>query len=261
MSKARKPTIRRPKKVCAVRRAIGGGSAQRRSRESLAPVASVSRETGADAIGRFVPRGLAITVDTVLKVQGYANTSRVRPAVRAVAEAVTAVANRILTAEVRYRRIGISSASGGVLTLEDGSQFHCRAFDRYLAGCREVVVFVLALGGGFDRIAHNFSVGNQMLEAVLFEASGWMAVEQTTKKFVRHLGESEGLKLTRRMAPGYSFSSALEPDEWSLTEQAGLFALFTGADLPVRLLESCAMTPKMSRSGLYGVRISAQTAR
>jgi hypothetical protein len=224
----------------------------------LTPVAGVAREAG--AIGRFVPRGLAVAAETVLKVQGYVATARVAPMVRATAEAVTAVANRIFTPEVRYRRVGIASVSGGVLTLEDGTRFHCRAFDRYLAGCREAVVFVLALGGGFDRIARNFSTGGQMLEAILFEVSGWMAVEQATKQFVRHLGEREGLKLTRRMAPGYRFSGAGGPDEWPLTEQAGLFALFAGADLPVRLLESSAMTPKMSRSGLYGVRVSPQTA-
>lgn len=259
MPKARKSVIRRPRNNRPVHRVIKGRAERLRSRKVLASVSSVRREPGVEAIGRFVPRGLAITVDTVLKVQGYADTSRVRPAVRAVAEAVTAVANRILTAEVRYRRIGILSISDGVLALDDGSQFHCRAFDRYLAGCREVVVFVLALGGSFERIARNFSVGNQMLEAILFEATGWMAVEQATKKFVRHLGECEGLKLTRRMAPGYSFPGSLEPDEWPLTEQAGLFALFAGVDLPLRLLESCAMTPKMSRSGLYGVRMPQQS--
>jgi hypothetical protein len=180
--------------------------------------------------------------------------------VRAVAEAVVVVANRIVTPEVRYRRVGIASVSGGVLALEDGTLFHCRAFDRALAGCREVVVFVLALGEGFDRIAQSFSATGQLLEAVLFEVAGWMAVEQATKQFVRHLGEVEGLQLTRRLAPGYRFSGADESHEWPLTEQAGLFALFAGADLPARLLESCAMTPKMSRSGLYGVRASSLAA-
>ena len=177
-----------------------------------------------------------VAVEAVLKVQGYPDTARVAPVVRAAAEAVTAVANRVCAPEVRYRRIGIASISGGVLALEDGTRFQCRAFDRYLAGCREAVVFVLALGGGFDRIARNFSAGGQLLEAVMFEVAGWMAVEQATKQFARHLGEREGLKLTRRMAPGYRFSGAGEPHEWALTEQAGLFALFAGADLPVRLL-------------------------
>ncbi len=220
----------------------------------MLPVSGARGVTG--AVSRFVPRGLAVAVEPVLKVQGYAATARAAPMVRAAAEAVVGIANRIFAPDVRYRRVGIAGVAGGVLALEDGTRFHCRAFDRYLAGCREVVVFVLALGPGFDRIAQNFSASGQLLEAVLFEVAGWLAVEQATKQFARHLGEVEGLQLTRRLAPGYRFSGTGEAHEWPLTEQTELFALFDGADLPVRLLESCAMTPKMSRSGLYGVRES-----
>jgi len=39
-----------------------------------------------------------------------------------------------------------------------------------------------------------------------------------------------------------------------LLEQKPLFELFSDTKLPVRLMESCAMYPKKSRSGLYGLR-------
>jgi len=38
-----------------------------------------------------------------------------------------------------------------------------------------------------------------------------------------------------------------------------LHSLFDGFSLSVRLLESCAMVPKMSRSGLYGLRLRPPT--
>ncbi len=56
----------------------------------------------------------------------------------------------------------------------------------------------------------------------------------------------ENLAPTRRLGPGYV--------DWPLEEQAALVALLDGAPLPVRLLDSCAMIPKKSRSGLYGLR-------
>jgi hypothetical protein len=41
---------------------------------------------------------------------------------------------------------------------------------------------------------------------------------------------------------------------WPLEEQPALFGLFGNAELPVSLMSSCAMSPKLSRSGLYGIR-------
>ena len=63
----------------------------------------------------------------------------------------------------------------------------------------------------------------------------------------------EGLRPTQRMGPGYSYKVDGGLEMWSLEDQRQLFEVFEGVDLPVRLLESCAMLPKMSRSGLYGL--------
>lgn len=251
MAKARKSAAHHSNKNSIVRPTKGSGASRRRPLPGARRASGTSGEKG--AIGRFAPRGLAVAVEPILKIQGYADTKRALPAVRGMAESVVGIVNRVVAPDVRYRRVGIVKVSDGVLELANGIKLHCRAFDRHLAGCREAIVFVLALGEGFDRIAENFGAKGQLLESVLFEAAGWMAVEQATKQFVRHLREAEGLSLTRRMAPGYRFSKGGESDEWPLTEQTELFALFAGADLPVRLLESSAMWPKMSRSGLYGV--------
>jgi len=59
-----------------------------------------------------------------------------------------------------------------------------------------------------------------------------------------------------RMAPGYSYrvENQEERVSWDLLEQEKLFGLFGKADLPVELMDSGAMLPRMSRSGIFGVR-------
>jgi hypothetical protein len=209
------------------------------------------------ACGTYAPKDLRVSVEQILRLQGYTDLSRVRPAVRNAAETVTIMANRMLAADARYRRVSIADCAGGVLTLVDGTRLHCDAFDRCLSGCREIIAFVLTLGRGFDQVGSNLSASKQVLESLFLETVGWMAIEQATKRLLRHLGETVGperLVLTRRMAPGYSFSVGGGKCDWSLLEQSALFGMFRDVELPVRLLESGGMVPKMSRSGLYGLR-------
>ncbi len=111
------------------------------------------------------------------------------------------------------------------------------------------MAFVLTLGPAIDAETERLTAADEIVEALFLEMAGWLAVEQATKALAQHVSDrvrSERLGLTRRLGPGYV--------DWPLDEQAGLFALLAGAPLPVRLLESCAMIPKKSRSGLYGLR-------
>jgi hypothetical protein len=67
---------------------------------------------------------------------------------------------------------------------------------------------------------------------------------------------AEALQLGLRMGPGYSYS--LQNGDaprvmWPLEQQKELFGLFGDAPLPVELMHSAAMRPKMSRSGLFAV--------
>jgi cobalamin-dependent methionine synthase I len=72
----------------------------------------------------------------------------------------------------------------------------------------------------------------------------------------RSLGTDE-LSLGPRLGPGYSYKRPGSSDGarvmWPLEQQRELFALFAGSALPVELMESAAMRPKMSRSGLIGL--------
>ena len=109
--------------------------------------------------------------------------------------------------------------------------------------------FILTLGEALDNEVGRMLEKGDMVEALFLETAGRLAIEQASRKLAVHLQaqiKKDGLCLTRRLGPGYN--------EWSLLEQKRLFQLFSGTELPVRLLESCAMFPKKSRSGLYGLR-------
>ena len=56
-----------------------------------------------------------------------------------------------------------------------------------------------------------------------------------------------------RMGPGYTYRHGDVEVGWPLEEQKTLFEVFDGIDLPVHVMDSCAMTPKMSRTGIYGL--------
>lgn len=215
------------------------------------------RPATTDGPCRFAPAGLDISLDHVLRVQGYARPAKVRPAIRATAESVVLLATKIVTPTVHYRRRRIVEHGNDRLRLDDGAVFTCPAFDRHMADCVEVAIYVMTLGGGVDRIARNLIADEQLLEAVILEAAGWIAIEGTTRAFTHHLRAEaalRGLEPARRMSPGYGFRIKGTKAQWSLEEQKILFESLDSASLPVQLLESCAMIPKMSRSGLFGLR-------
>jgi hypothetical protein len=189
-----------------------------------------------------------LPVAPLLRMQGYRDLDRVRPRVRDIATKAAELAQAVAAPEAYFRRLAIRSCTPEALRLE-GTTFHSARFAKVFAGCGEVVVFVLTLGPAFDAEAERLTGRDAIVEALFLEMAGWLAVEQATKALALHVSgrvRDQRLGLTRRLGPGYV--------DWPLEEQADLFALLEAAPLPVRLLESSAMIPKKSRSGLYGLR-------
>jgi hypothetical protein len=190
----------------------------------------------------------ALPVAPLLRMQGYRDLARVRPRIRDIAARAAALAQSVAAPEAYYRRVAIESCSPETLQLA-GATFHSARFAKVFAGCAEVMVFVLTLGPAFDAESERLTESDEIVDALFLEMAGWLAVEQATKALALQVSDQvrgERLGLTRRLGPGYV--------DWPLDEQAGLFALLADVTLPVRLLESCAMLPRKSRSGLYGLR-------
>lgn len=202
------------------------------------------------------PRGPRIGVERMLRIQGYTSPERVRRAVRVAAERNAERAEGLFAPAVCYRRIPVLSCHDGILTLHGNSSLHCGAFDRFLPAAHEVAIFITTAGAAIDDELARLNAEQKLLDMLFLEAAAWLGIEEITKAFIVHLREraaEDGLRLTRRMGPGYDYKTANGKAEWPLEEQRTLFALFGKAALPVRLLESCAMLPKMSRSGLVGL--------
>lgn len=200
----------------------------------------------------------SIPTDRILRLQGYPDVTRVRPRVRAIADAMAAEAARLTDPEARHLRVAIAARGAGRLELADGTVFRCSGFDRLMREAIHVAAFVLTLGSDLDRGVADRMAGSEPVEALFLEAAGWLAIEQATRAFSRDLraeATDDGLGVTFRMAPGYAYRAAHGDarEMWPLEEQGLLFGLFGDAELPVSLMDSGAMLPKMSRSGIFGL--------
>lgn len=198
-----------------------------------------------------------IEPERILRVHGYRDPDGVRPAIRRIAERAAADIAALARPEARWRRMRIRANDAGTLSLDGGPTLHCGAFPRLLSGCGEVVVFVLTLGAAMDAAVAGRFANDEPVDGLFLDSGGWLCVERATRRLAAHLsGElsREGLGVTFRMGPGYDYrveSGARE--RWDIEEQAALFSALDGTDLPVELLESSVMLPKMSRSGLFAV--------
>jgi hypothetical protein len=202
------------------------------------------------------PGGLRIVADRMLRIQGYTDPERVRRPIRKAAEKTAATVEQLVEPAVHFRRVPVESCDAGGLCLAGGIILHCDAFPRFLTESTDVVVFALTAGARIDEELARLNDAGDLLEMLFVETAGWLAVEEVTKAFAAHLradAKGEGLKITRRMGPGYSYPTKDGDAEWLLEEQRFLFELLDDGNMPVTMLESCAMLPKMSRSGLFGL--------
>lgn len=198
-----------------------------------------------------------VTTDRILRIQGYTDLDAVRRPIKASAKRAVQSVTDHTTPQVAWRRVAISSLGDYDLRLDDSVDLECGAFSRFLKNSEHVVVFAMTIGPGFDDAVQQKIQEDELLDAVLMESAGWLAVEAVTKQWtirIRDLALDSGWLLTRRMSPGYTYQLKDSQCEWPLEQQQQLFQIFGDAKVPVSLMESSAMLPKMSRSGLIGLR-------
>ena len=204
----------------------------------------------------FRPAAPVIHFERILRIQGYSDLTRVRPMIRRAAEAMAATAASLSEPAVASRHVRVQAIQDDILELQGGVRLHCKAFGRQLGGCTQIVPFVLTAGAAIGERVMQLIESGELLEGVLLETAGWLCIEDATRQFKARLRERSmrrDRRITSRMGPGYSYKIANRMYMWPLEEQPMLFGLFGDAELPVTLMKSCAMSPKMSRSGIYGI--------
>jgi len=195
-------------------------------------------------------------LDNVLKIQGYKNPDQVRPAIQqfALTAIDTFVARTVPT--VTYRIVDIHAVEAKDALLGDGVHLRSPIFSQYHSRASEHVVFALTVGQAIDDQASEWMHQEKLIEALFLESAAWLGVENATKQFVliiRKWAMQQSLRLTRRLGPGYSYTIDGQQSMWDLADPNRLFELLNEPAMPVQLLESAAMLPKMSRSGLFGL--------
>jgi hypothetical protein len=204
----------------------------------------------------FRPPAISIRPEQLLRVHGYRDPAKVRADIAKAANELAAAAEGLFDTEAHYRRVPIERLDAEGMELAGGLRLVSEVFSQRMAACEEAVVFVLTTGNRLDAQVREHIDRFELIEALFLETSGWLAVEAATRLFARHLREglaSEGMRLSMRLGPGYSYKLGDRSVEWPLEGQRELFRVFEGMTIPVTLLDSCAMKPKLSRSGLYGV--------
>ncbi len=222
--------------------------------QPAAPV--LAADIQASLVRRFEPQRPTVQHERMLRMQGYDDLSRVRPAIVAAARAMARHAESICQSELAYQFRPLRALHADAVELSYGGRLRSDAFAQRLAGCIEVVPFVLSCGQPIAQSVIDLADAGDLLEAVLLETAGWLCIEDATRQFktmLRQTAEQRGCRITSRMGPGYAYRVGDRQVDWPLEDQPRLFALFGEASLPVELMASCAMSPKLSRSGLYGV--------
>lgn len=195
-------------------------------------------------------------IDAVLRIQGYKDLTKVRPAVRRLAELGIRAYVEKAAPVVSYRAVDIESVQYEELVLDKRFRFSSPIFKQYLSNASQAVVFALTVGKGIDDQTIEWMEKDQLVEALFLESAAWMGVENATKQFVlavRTWAGQNNIRITRRLGPGYSYPIDGTQVQWDLSQQKPLFELLGEAEIPITLLASSAMLPKMSRSGLFGL--------
>lgn len=217
--------------------------------------------TGAPApsLGRWSCPPPRVDAAKILRVHKYTCPDRVRPIIRDAAQKASESAASLASPIAYHASLPIDSLDGGVLRLGGGIAFTCPAFDTHLGEARRLLAFVMTIGPALDeeviRLVHDEF---EPLDALFLETAGWLTIEAATKRMAADLKRRfapEGWRLSLRMGPGYDYPAPRGEGRvrWDLTEQRDLFRMFGAQLLPVELMESCAMKPKMSRSGVFGM--------
>jgi hypothetical protein len=210
----------------------------------------------ANGYGVFRLSRIPIQSEKVLRIHGYKDPAKINPVIRQAAEAMGPRAEDILVPELHYRRLKILALEGAELTVEGDIVFRSDAFRRFLPDAREVVVSVATMGVALDRNVGAYLEESELVEALFLETFGWLGINILTTRFggfLRELAGNENYDVTCRLAPGYSYKVDGRAVGWALEQQKEIFAVFDGIELPVALNQNCAMLPKISRTGMFGL--------
>lgn len=186
--------------------------------------------------------------DVILRLQKYRRLEAVSPVLKETAGKMASLAESLVSPSGWMRKAPVNTVSpDGLVRVADGIEFHSQGLARLLQEATEAVLIVLTIGPELERRARDMVADEQLVEGLLLDTAGWVAIDALTRELRQRLGadaRGRGFRLTGRMAPGF--------DDWALEQQRILFGAFVEGNLSVHLTETCVMLPSKSISGVYG---------
>ncbi len=146
------------------------------------------------------------------------------------------------------------------IELKCGTTFNSDLFRERFAKSKFLVAFIITLGKEVDETIKKISnCSDEPLGALFLENASWLALElvlRDARSKIIKFAKNNDMQIENRMAPGYTYPSKINKKRimWELQEQKILFGLFDKESISIRLTDSCAMLPRMSRSGIFGLK-------
>jgi len=201
-----------------------------------------------------------LDVRRLLGVHKYKDLTKVRPVILKAAEKAIEIAREVSVPCAVHTTAQIGAIDEDGMLLSGGVRLNCAAFQNKLSMSYQILAFIITLGPELDTtVSDGFADGSDPLGPLFLDTAGWLMIEAVTREFSKQQKRrylEDGHQLSARMAPGYDYPvlGSTARAGWDLTDQSELFGLFREQDLPVELLESGGMIPRMSRSGIFGIR-------
>ena len=201
-----------------------------------------------------------VKITHLLRSHGYREDQKIKPVIKDAAFKAINRLKKNCAPQGVFCLQEIEHLEADKLALVSGIEFKCSVFEYMLAGSTHLIPFVITLGNEIDKKIASYSKDvNEPLASLFLETASRLCIEQVLRavrsKLVKYALINE-MKLGNRLAPGYSYKlhKSNKKAMWRLEEQRKLFDTFQDFNLPVELMESFTMFPRMSRYGIFGLQ-------
>ena len=195
------------------------------------------------------PLPVRVSRPMVLLRLGYRRPAQVPERTARLIDEIIEKGRGLLTSRSVYGLFDAVTPEPGVSLIGGTLRSTSRSLHERLAGCRRAVLFAATVGPGVENWARELMERGEMTRGLLadaFASSAAIALGLELETIAAQALSEEGLKPTRRYAPGYG--------DWSLADQAPLHHLLGAERIGIALTEDFLMLPAKSISGVIGGR-------